>query len=68
MSFQSATTTLSITVTDVNDNSPVFTSEKAYLFSVRENQNNELVGTVSATDLDIGNNKAIKYAVPANNG
>ena len=68
ISLQSATTTLSITVTDINDNSPVFTSKAPYVFSVRENQNNEFVGTVSATDADMGNNAEMKYSVPANNG
>ena len=46
---QSATTTLSVVVTDVNDNSPVFTNIQP--FRVKENLNNEFVGTVTVSKL-----------------
>ena len=61
--LQSATTRIRMTVTDVNDNSPVF-GNPAPRFSVRENQNNAVVGRVEARDADTGNNAQIKFSLP----
>ena len=44
--LQSATTTLSVTITDINDNNPIF-QNIPYIFSVPENQINFNVGSVS---------------------
>ncbi|KAL7845474.1 hypothetical protein AOLI_G00236660 [Acnodon oligacanthus] len=55
-------TTLTIIVTDVNDNDPIFTEE---LYSARvlakDVKKGDVVLTVSATDLDAGNNSLISY-------
>ena len=53
--------TLSIRVTDVNDNAPVF-SEMSYVANISENATlNTFVLMVSATDADIGSNAEITY-------
>ncbi|KAJ8318063.1 hypothetical protein KUTeg_003154 [Tegillarca granosa] len=52
---RSATTTLSITLSDINDNRPVFTNTQQnnnYFFSVNEGQTGVTVGTVTAVDGD----------------
>jgi len=64
--FQSATTTVLVTVTDINDNNPVFTAPQPIEFRVRENLANELVGTVRATDADLGANGQVSYSIPSN--
>ncbi|XP_049325190.1 cadherin-23 isoform X3 [Astyanax mexicanus] len=55
-------TTMTIIVTDVNDNDPVFTEE---IYSTRvlakEVKKGDLVLVVTATDRDIGNNSLISY-------
>ncbi|KAL7852364.1 hypothetical protein SRHO_G00181490 [Serrasalmus rhombeus] len=55
-------TTLTIIITDVNDNDPIFTEE---LYSARvlakDVKKGDVVLTVSATDLDAGNNSLISY-------
>ncbi|XP_064595075.1 cadherin-99C-like [Liolophura sinensis] len=58
----SASTTVSIFVTDINDNSPRF-SPSTYRFSVQEGLADVLVGTVTATDADQQNTdrSAITY-------
>ena len=61
--FQSATTTVLVTVTDINDNNPVFTTPQPIEFKVQENRVNELVGTVSATDADLGVNGQVSYSL-----
>jgi len=48
--FQSATMTLSITISDINDNDPFFLNTP-YFFSVNENANSQVVGTVSVSSL-----------------
>ncbi|TSK18033.1 Protocadherin Fat 4 [Bagarius yarrelli] len=55
-------TTLTIIVTDVNDNAPVF-SQPSYSTQVLANdaKKGDLVLTVSATDQDAGNNSVITY-------
>lgn len=59
----SDTTDIEITVSDVNDNKPMFTAPM-YLSSIPENA---LIGTsviqVSATDVDIGMNGRIRYSL-----
>ncbi|XP_076811022.1 protocadherin-16-like isoform X2 [Clavelina lepadiformis] len=56
-----STTDVIITVDDVDDNPPQFTSS-IYTFSVEENANTGTVlGSVAATDKDIGQNAAILY-------
>ncbi|XP_072037581.1 protocadherin beta-6-like [Amphiura filiformis] len=50
-----------ITILDVNDNAPVFTLDD-YDLSVNEDQNNAAI-TVSASDIDSGNNAAITYTL-----
>ena len=67
ITFQTATTTLFITVTDINDNSPIF-DQPSYMFTVQENRLNEFVGTVRAVDVDSGISGEIVYSVPFSNG
>ena len=56
---RSDTAQVEVTVQDANDNSPVF-QFNTYTASVREDSMSALpVGTVSATDIDIGINKAV---------
>ncbi|XP_059476479.1 cadherin-related tumor suppressor [Neocloeon triangulifer] len=56
-------TTLTIKVTDTNDNPPVF-SESAYSFDVPENTaRGSRVGEVAASDLDEGTNGQVTYTV-----
>jgi len=58
-----ATTTVSINILDVNDNSPLF-AQTAYEIQVIETrQPGDLIGSVVATDTDLGQNAAIKYAL-----
>ena len=47
-SFQTATMTLSITITDINDNSPFFINSP-YFFTVNENAQTGIVGTVTVS-------------------
>ena len=48
------TTTATVTITDVNDNAPVFMNTP-YMFTVDEHvANDTVVGTVTAVDYDIG--------------
>ena len=57
----SATATVRIHVTDTNDNDPEF-SRASYKFSIAENRpRNSLVGQVSATDRDDGDNRRLRY-------
>ena len=46
--FQTATATLSITISDINDNSPFFFNAP-YSFSVNENAAPQAIGTVSVS-------------------
>ena len=57
-----ATTTLSINVTDQNDNTPVFNVPQ-YQFTVRENLIVDVLGTVLASDGDTGTNADIVYSI-----
>lgn len=55
VSGNSATATVSVTVSDINDNDPKF-GEDVYRFQVPENSADHLVGTVTATDADSTDN------------
>ena len=49
------TTTATVTVTDINDNAPIFTNTP-FSFAVDENSANDTeVGAVTAVDYDTGN-------------
>ncbi|OWF38069.1 protein dachsous-like [Mizuhopecten yessoensis] len=58
----SATATVRILVTDANDNNPEF-SDNIYIFPVSEDiAARTVVGSVTATDQDIGDNAKLEYA------
>ncbi|XP_035997708.1 protocadherin-15 isoform X2 [Fundulus heteroclitus] len=56
-----STATVSVVVTDVNDNKPVFNSSLPTNFTVTEEQDNALVGQVMATDPDLGASGQVHY-------
>lgn len=61
----SSTATLTVTVTDANDNRPIFEQE-SYSFSVSETAPpNHLIGTITAKDLDAGHfgTNGIRYSL-----
>ena len=59
----SSITSVTITVTDVNDNSPVFTSD-SFLLSVLEEQATGLfIATITADDVDAGDSGIVSYAL-----
>lgn len=62
-----ATSRISVTVMDANDNDPVFTRD-SYEFSVEENlARGAAVGKVAATDADLDVNAAVRYSlIPGN--
>ncbi|KAF5284599.1 hypothetical protein FQR65_LT02425 [Abscondita terminalis] len=64
---QTATAKVIVKVLDANDNDPVFNKE-VYEFSVEENiRRGSFVGTVAATDADVGINAALRYyLIPSN--
>ncbi|KAF5281948.1 hypothetical protein FQA39_LY00472 [Lamprigera yunnana] len=64
---QTATAKVIVKVLDANDNDPVFNKD-VYEFSVEENvRRGSFVGTVSATDVDVGINAALRYyLIPSN--
>ncbi|XP_056312477.1 protein dachsous-like [Danio aesculapii] len=56
-------TTVRVSITDVNDNAPVFSSETySRSILIRDAKVGELLLTVSATDRDAGNNALITYS------
>uniref|UniRef100_A0AAY4C2G2 Cadherin domain-containing protein n=1 Tax=Denticeps clupeoides TaxID=299321 RepID=A0AAY4C2G2_9TELE len=61
-----STATVSIVVTDVNDNDPVFDLTLQRNFTVQEEQTNVFVGQVRATDLDAGQNGEVHYRLLTN--
>ncbi|NWQ63015.1 CADH8 protein, partial [Neopipo cinnamomea] len=64
----SGTTTVTITLTDVNDNPPKF-SQSLYHFSVMEDVAlGEPIGRVKANDLDIGENAKSSYDIIEGDG
>ncbi|XP_059170112.1 cadherin-23-like [Physella acuta] len=58
----SGSTTISLHVTDVNDNSPVF-KEGLYTLNVSENVSSYQFPAITATDRDSGDNKLITYSL-----
>ncbi|XP_056635801.1 protein dachsous [Diorhabda sublineata] len=64
---ETTTTKVLLEILDANDNDPVFGND-SYEFSIEENLGRgTLVGKVSATDADIGQNAAIRYSlIPSN--
>lgn len=62
-----ATALVTVTVSDANDNDPVF-SQQSYKFAVEENlPRGALVGILKATDKDLGNNGALRFGlIPTN--
>ncbi|NP_001191667.1 cadherin-related protein [Aplysia californica] len=57
------TMTVHVNVTDENDNSPVFTQEE-YSYSVGETERvGEVVGKLTATDVDLGKNADVRYSL-----
>ncbi|XP_060680049.1 cadherin-7-like [Hemiscyllium ocellatum] len=61
----SVTTTVTITLSDVNDNRPKF-QNKLYHFSVLESGSiGSTIGRIMATDVDIGRNAEMDYVVEA---
>ncbi|XP_065923515.1 cadherin-23 [Magallana gigas] len=56
-----------VNILDVNDNAPVFTSNSKQQIRVKETTNlGTVVGTVSATDKDFGNNGTVYYIIGSN--
>lgn len=71
--FQSSTNfdvaTVLVNVLDVNDNPPSFKTGSCYPLAVPENNEPEIIHTVTATDKDIGANGVITYSIiSGNNG
>ena len=57
-----STTTVFVTVTDANDNSPNIS--EPYAFDIRENEpNGTSVGCISASDADDGSNSVLSYSI-----
>ncbi|XP_055462733.1 protocadherin beta-7-like [Psammomys obesus] len=55
--------TITVQVSDINDNAPAFT-QSSYALSVRENNSPALhIGTIRATDSDSGSNAHITYSL-----
>uniref|UniRef100_A0A4W4E8V0 Cadherin domain-containing protein n=1 Tax=Electrophorus electricus TaxID=8005 RepID=A0A4W4E8V0_ELEEL len=62
------TTTINITLSDVNDNPPRF-AKSIFHFRVSESNNvGTIVGTIKAHDLDIGKNAEIDYSIIPGDG
>lgn len=62
---RTATCTVRVRVTDENDNAPRL-SEERYFMSISENRPpGDIVGRVSATDRDAGQNGRVTYRLPA---
>ena len=59
----SDSTSITIDITDVNDNAPLFDSP-SYDVLVQENVGNMFLIRVNATDTDLGNNSEITYFIP----
>ena len=62
----SATTTVRVTVTDVNDNPPIFTSNPNTVEVSEDLPLNTAVAEYRATDADIGSNAAITFTLTPN--
>ncbi|XP_065118799.2 cadherin-18 [Paramisgurnus dabryanus] len=59
----SGSTTVNITLTDVNDNPPKFPQKNYQVFVPESSQVGKPVGKIKATDEDIGINAEIKYSI-----
>ncbi|XP_033764278.1 protocadherin Fat 4-like [Pecten maximus] len=58
-----ATTSVFIQILDVNDNAPVFTQNEYRFITDENNDCNVSLGSVNATDQDIGNNSKIHFTI-----
>lgn len=58
--------TVNVTVLDVNDEPPVF-EHPSYNYTVTENSQPEVIGTVTATSKDLGTNAIVTYSIIAGN-
>uniref|UniRef100_A0A8C5PJI8 Cadherin domain-containing protein n=1 Tax=Leptobrachium leishanense TaxID=445787 RepID=A0A8C5PJI8_9ANUR len=56
-------TTIIINISDINDNSPSFVHSDYKAFISENNEPGSFLVTVSATDLDEGNNARLKYSI-----
>ena len=64
---KSVTASVTLSVSDVNDNDPVFSSN-IYKFNANERANaGDLVGTIEVTDADIGENALISTSITSGN-
>ncbi|XP_023559818.1 protocadherin beta-4-like [Octodon degus] len=55
--------TITVQVSDVNDNAPTFTQSSYTLFVPENNSPTLLIGTISATDRDSGSNAQVTYSL-----
>lgn len=60
-------TTLAVTITDVNDHAPNFSSGSCYPLAIPENNEKAVIHTIVANDLDIGKNGQITYSITSGN-
>uniref|UniRef100_A0A8C5PK79 Cadherin domain-containing protein n=1 Tax=Leptobrachium leishanense TaxID=445787 RepID=A0A8C5PK79_9ANUR len=56
-------TTITLIISDVNDNAPMFSQSVYQAFIKENNEAGSLLCTVSASDPDIGDNAKIKYSI-----
>ncbi|XP_029439946.1 protocadherin alpha-8-like [Rhinatrema bivittatum] len=59
----STTTTITITVSDVNDNRPRFTKSSYAIFVMENNLPGSLIFTISASDSDLKENGSVSYSL-----
>ena len=59
----SSVTSVTITVTDVNDNSPVFTADSFSLTVLEEQASGLFIATITADDVDEGDNGIVSYGL-----
>ncbi|XP_041375475.1 neural-cadherin-like [Gigantopelta aegis] len=59
---RSTTATLTIQLSDINDNKPEF-QDQPYKMTLSENQKSGRIGRVVATDRDVGNNAKLQYSL-----
>ncbi|GBP84748.1 Protein dachsous [Eumeta japonica] len=60
-------TTITINILDVNDNPPTFKTGSCYPLTVPENNEIEIIHTVTAIDKDIGANSLLSYSITSGN-
>ncbi|XP_063304042.1 protocadherin gamma-C5-like isoform X42 [Pelobates fuscus] len=56
-------TTISLSISDVNDNAPIFLQSSYKTFIKENNEPSSLLYTVSASDADEGDNAKLKYSI-----